>query len=194
MNKPIPLHDPCQLRSLPDFEAPEDLWPGIKSRLDNQPGKHSSRPVWLALAASVLFAVLLVNQFYFQDSAGDYGQTGTNKLATNDTLPDASANTGTPEYSPADSILAENQTERLLAMSQKLENRIDNSKYQGGPVSAREAIIVAELEDLIAVIDEQLGAQNADPELWYRRVTLLADLAAVYDQRLSRNYTQYVAL
>lgn len=192
MKKPIPLHDPCQLRSLPGYAAPDDLWSGIQAQLSTTESRQANhRPAWLALAASVLLGIFLVNQFYLQNPAEQPYQTDQGQVADNNVT---SAKTTDPEYIPADSILIENQTERLLAMSQTLEDRIENYKFQNGPVSAREAIVIAELEDMIAVVDEQLGSQNADPELWYRRVTLLADLVAVYDQRRNRDYSQYVAL
>ncbi len=195
MKNTTKLHDPCELRSLPRLELPEDLWPAIQDRLANHKSeKKSRRPVWLALAASILLTAFLVNQFYLQNSPDLNQAIDLNQLSNKQNQIEP---TDTPANStgiPANSILYENQTERLLAMSQKLENRIQGYKYQDASVSAREAIVIAELEDMIAIVDEQLSLQSEDPELWYRRVALLADLTTVYDQRRIRNYSQYVAL
>jgi len=145
----------------------------------------------LALAASVLLALFLINQLYIQNSAELTAPAQTENLNATAGVP-ISGNDR--KYIPPDSILGENQSQRLIAMSQKLEDEIASDMNQNSPVLAANAIIIAELEDMIAVIDEQLASQNTDTELWYRRVTLLADLSAVYAQNRNLYYRQYVGL
>lgn len=191
-NKLHALHDPCQLRSLPEYTAPEDLWPSIQAR-QNKTGraKAGRRPFLLALAASVLLGVFLINQLLLQNPAEMTAPGETKNLSS--TVANNKPENKT-KYTPPDSVLKENQSQRLLAMSQKLEDKIASYKYQNSPVSAAGAIMIAELEDMIAVVDGQLANQNADAELWYRRVTLLADLSAIYAQNRNLNYQQYVGL
>ncbi|MCF6262261.1 MAG: hypothetical protein L3J24_01505 [Xanthomonadales bacterium] len=192
MNKVQTLQDPCQLRSLPAYDAPDDLWSSIQARQEKPNTSQAvRRPFQLALAASVLLALFLTNQLYMQNPAELTAPGQTENL---NATAGASISGNDSKYIPPDSILGENQSQRLIAMSQKLEDKIASDKYQNSPVSAANAIIIAELEDMIAVVDEQLARQNKDTELWYRRVTLLADLSAVYVQNSNLNYRQYVGL
>ncbi|MCF6225531.1 MAG: hypothetical protein L3J22_04410 [Xanthomonadales bacterium] len=195
MNKVQTLSDPCQLRSLPAYDAPDDLWdlwPSIQARQEEaNTSKTVRRPFQLALAASVLLALFLINQLYMQNPAE---LTAPGKTESLNPIAGMHTSENDTKYIPPDSILGENQSQRLIAMSQKLEDEIASDKNQNSPVLAANAIIIAELEDMIAVIDEQLASQNTDTELWYRRVTLLADLSAVYAQNRNLYYRQYVGL
>ncbi len=178
MNQPTEIFDPCKLRSLPEIPLEEDLWPAIQAQIKPVAPASSRRPQWLALAASALLAVLLITQLNLQQP----------------TELQAEALVETPVEKPTSEIDQQGQLQRLITLSQSLEKRIYSPRLQNGPVSAYEAVVIAELEDMIAVIDQQLLQQTTDPELWYRRVTLLADLAGVYQQRQKRNLNEYVAL
>ncbi len=181
MNKPVEIIDPCKLRSLPSMELEDDLWPDIQAQLQ-QPVKTSSsyRPQLILLAASVLLAVILIQQMNITNLFdGENQATGSPLVTQNNTT---------------EEIDQQSQLHRLITMSQALENRIYAPQLQNSPLSANEAVMIAELEDMIAVVDRQLSQHSGDPELWYRRVALLTDLAGIYQQRRARDYSQYVAL
>ncbi len=178
MNKPIEIIDPCRLRALPSLELEDDLWPSIEAKLQkaNKPSAFRGTKIIL-LAASALLAVIILQQMNMVDVVNKPEQ-----------LQVAGESTVALEND------RQNQLKRLLTMSQTLENRIYSPQLQNGPLSANEAVMIAELEDMIAVVDRQLAQHTADPELWYRRVALLTNLAGIYQQRRTRDFSQYVAL
>jgi hypothetical protein len=147
------------LRGLPAIEAPADLWSSIARDLpDRQAASRRRRvAVPLAAAASLLAAVLL----WLPSRPPAPAQDGTGSASI---------------AAPADA-----ETERLRARSQRIEQwlaALPAASQQDG----RNLMATVETEDLIALVDMQLGAARSAEEalpLWRQRVALLEDLAVI---------------
>jgi len=59
---------------------------------------------------------------------------------------------------------------------------------------AKSAIYVAELEDLIAQVDNELSLKPDSIDLWGQRVNLMLDLARIYQQQWQIDYGRMAAL
>jgi hypothetical protein len=59
---------------------------------------------------------------------------------------------------------------------------------------AESAIYVAELEDLIAQVDNELSLNPDSVTLWGHRVNLLLDLAQIYQQQWEIDYGRMASL
>jgi len=150
------------LRRLPAAEPPADLGAGIARDL---PGRRP--PVWrrtvlpAALAASLVAAALL----WLPLRPG--------------VVPGDTVATATPAAGADAAVAAE--TTRLRDRSQSIERwlaALPAASQQDG----RNLMATVETEDLIALVDMQLGAsRNAEEALplWRQRVALLEDLAVI---------------
>lgn len=147
------------LRGLPAAEAPADLWSSIARDLPNRriasPRRRIAVP--LAAAAALLAAVLLTLPPKAPVTAP--GAAGEATIATTATA----------------------ETEHLRARSQRIEQwlaALPAASQQDG----RNLMATVETEDLIALVDMQLGAARSAEEalpLWRQRVALLEDLAVI---------------
>ena len=139
------LTDPLGLSKLPLVEDVEDGWPVISAAL--QQGKkaaHRRRLVggWLAAAASIALAIGLV----VQPGKNPSEPGGTSTLpATNGTE------------------LASQQTDTtldsLIGLSQMVERQVRGLRKEIGSVPTDSLIYMAELEDLVIQVDDQLSQQ-----------------------------------
>ncbi|HUD43113.1 MAG TPA: hypothetical protein VMR06_14070 [Dokdonella sp.] len=147
------------LRGLPAAEAPADLWSSIAGDLSDRRtvARRRGIAVPLAAAAALLAAVLLW-------------------LPSRPPVPDAGVAGGTSAATTADA-----ETARLRARSQRIEQwlaALPAASQQDG----RNLMATVETEDLIALVDMQLGAARSAEEalpLWRQRVALLEDLAVI---------------
>ena len=98
----------------------------------------------------------------------------TNVSAQQSTHPALAANTGT-------------QLQLLQQHSQALEHWLRETGRAAGPLPGQDLAAATEIEDMIGLIDVQLGssARDADLALWRRRVALLEDLTALRYSRYS---------
>ena len=139
------------LRSLPQISPPKDFWPAIAEGLD-QP-RRARLPVWAA--AATIFAAVAIALVVWQQPSGET------------TLP----------------LVAEHEAEqldRLVAVSQQMETRLQAYREEVGVMTTTQAGMVSEFEDLIAFIDQQLSDHPGDIDLWFQRVSLISDLLGVY--------------
>jgi len=79
---------------------------------------------------------------------------------------------------------------RVRATSAQLENQLRSSEPDGRVVSGRDAALIAQLEDQIALIDgalasQRASAQDAQLQLWQQRVNLMNQLVQVRVVRAS---------
>ncbi len=77
--------------------------------------------------------------------------------------------------------------ERLVTISQRMEDQLAKLRQSVSTLPSSQAILVAELEDMVAVLDQQLGQSPDSEQLWYQRVTLLTDLLGVYAMQTHDN-------
>ena len=148
--------DPYALGKMPQLDPPADLWPAIEAGLDAPSRGGMFR--W-ASAASIA-AVLVIALFVMQQP----GQQ----------IPADSAQIDDPSH-----------LERLVTVSQKMETRLFDYRSGSGVMGTVQAGVIAEFEDLIAFIDQQLSDDPDSVDLWFQRVSLMSDLLGVYSVQQS---------
>ena len=146
------------LRALPDAAPVPDLWPDLARSLDARRRRGWRYALPMALAAGIALALVLP------------------KLAPRDTTPPATpvANTAAPASDGA-------ELSQLHKRSQSLERWIAAVAARA-PQDGRDLMAAVEVEDLIGLVDVQLGGARTDSDalpLWRQRVALLEDLAAI---------------
>ena len=177
------------LRALPDAAPQPDLWPDLARALQERrtavpsaakraktPGEGKPptaariiRFVPVALAAGVALAVLLPRSLLRQ--------------TTHETAPAMAGTTAaaTPNAGAGSVAARADELATLHRRSQTLERWIAAVAARA-PQDSRDLMAAVEVEDLIGLIDVQLGAahdRNDALPLWRQRVALLEDLATI---------------
>jgi hypothetical protein len=166
--------DPLGLRELDAIEPGYDGWDQIESALlENQAGKRSLRRAgsWLAVAAGL---VLVVSMTLFN---------------TENSTPISPSSSG-PATSVVNSasVPVQDNINALIGLSQNMEEQVAKLRQETSSMPAESAIYVAELEDLIAQVDNGLSLAPDSIDLWGQRVNLLLDLAQIYQQQWQKDY------
>jgi len=174
--------DPLNLRSLPLVDPPIDAWPEIEAALLRRNGKQrGARYAGGALAAAA--TLTLAVGLYFG---------GTQRQ------PAAEPSALTQAESPASTVAEEpdtsGQLESLIGLSQQLESRLRLLRAQAGDMPAGALVYQVELEDLVVQVDDALSMNPDSLPLWNQRVSLLADLNTLYEDKLRREYQQIASL
>ena len=155
--------DPFRLASMAQLDPPVDLWPEIEKGLGH--GASSRYPGWQKVAG--LAAVLVMTFLIWQQPSNTPKELDTS-------LPVAQAQNDTEPTTATDHL------ERLVSISQQMESLLASYRDDQGGVSSEHASMVAEFEDLIAYVDQQLADHPDSTDLWYQRVSLMSDLMGVY--------------
>jgi len=174
------LTDPLGLRQLAAIEPGYDGWDQIESALrDQQAGKRGWRRsgAWLAIAASLLL-VLGISLFNTQNVTPP-GQS-----------PEGLATTSAESAS----LPLKDDIDALIGLSQSMEEQVARLREETGSMPAKSANYIAELEDLIAQVDNGLSMNPDSIDLWGQRVNLLLDLAQVYQQQWQIDYSRIASL
>ena len=153
------------LRALPASAPTPDLWPDLAKTLAAR-----KRPPWrrwaIPLAAAAAIAVALLAP----------------RLATHEPAQTPIASTATAPTPAATHTATETgELDALHERSRTLERWIAAVSARA-PQDGRDLMAAVEIEDLIGLVDVQLGGAigNADAlPLWRQRVALLEDLAAI---------------
>lgn len=173
--------DPLGLRDLPFLEPAGDGWPGVRQALEADRQRAARRRAvtgWMAAAASIVLAVVVTTRLS-QPRAGD-PPGGVPAGAT------VSEQTASSE---------DGQTiESLIALSSTLESRLRVLREGAASMPASSAVYVAELEDLVAQVDDRLSQAPGSVDLWGQRVNLLLDLAQIYQHQWELEYGQMASL
>ncbi|HEU4664415.1 MAG TPA: hypothetical protein VFS55_10330 [Dokdonella sp.] len=150
------------LRALPDAAPQPDLWPALARELAARRRPRAWRTlVPLALAAGLLLALLLPRALVHESAP-----------------PEIAANP--PPGAPAAAAPID-ELDALRTRSQTLERWIAAVAARA-PQSSRDLMAAVEVEDLIGLVDLQLGGARAPADalpLWRQRVALLEDLATI---------------
>ncbi len=189
--------DPIGLRDLPLLEPDRDGWADIRAALEaDRAGAHRRVGRRLALAACLALVAGLVIYLPFHGGQPAEGpqlaehmpstnNPDTGLPTTEDTQP--ALDTGLPEQPEAS--LGE-----LVALSQVLEQRLRALREDNTAMPAESAVYVAELEDLVAQVDNELSVAPDSIDLWGQRVNLLLDLESLFQHQFEREYGRMASL
>ena len=172
--------DPLGLSDLEQVEPGYDGWNQIESALHtHQDHKRHWRQAggWLAMAASLVLVVGI-------------------SLHTSDDQPvsELSSNGFATQNRDSASVLMKDNVNELIELSQRMEEQVKKLRQQTGSMPAESAIYIAELEDLIAHVDNQLSMTPGSIDLWGQRVNLMLDLAQIYQQQWEIDYGRMASL
>ncbi len=148
--------DPFNFGKLPQLDPPTDLWPGIEVGLDRP--ARSGMFLWASAASVAAVLVLATYVVQHQDTLISSGPAADSAIAS----------------------VEPGHLERLVTVSQKMETRLADYRADGGAMGIDQASMIAEFEDLIAFIDQQLSDDPKSIDLWFQRVSLMSDLLGVY--------------
>ena len=95
---------------------------------------------------------------------------------------------------PVSAPLKEPTAESLIALSQKLENRLRMYRSQMGDLPADALVYQVELQDLIVQVDGELSLSPDSVDLWGQRVNLMMDVVRLYENSLRRDYRRMASL
>lgn len=168
--------DPLGLSDLEAIEPGYDGWAQIESALTaHQNSKRNWQRAggWLAVAASLVLVISI-----------------TLRNTENQTAAPESA---TPAIDLA-SVSVQDNVNALVGLSQNMEEQVKRLREETGSMSAESAIYVAELEDLIAQVDNELSMTPDSLDLWGQRVNLMLDLAEIYQQQWQIDYGRMASL
>jgi hypothetical protein len=164
-------HDPAlasALRALPQAAPEPGLWPELAQALAaSRRAPRRRRMAALALAASVAAVALLLPR--------------TSLVEREPATPATAATSPTPAGADDSGV---DEIASLHQRSQTLERWIAGVSAHA-PQDGRNLMAAVELEDLIGLVDLQLGATRGPADalpLWRQRVALLEDLATVRAQ------------
>ncbi|MGH8173291.1 MAG: hypothetical protein ACREPX_09080 [Rhodanobacteraceae bacterium] len=160
------------LRALPESAPQPDLWPELARTLQ----QRRNRRVWryalpAAIAAGIAIAMLMPRSPVREDAVPIASIPATS------TTPAASAQAA-PEQELA----------KLHQRSKTLERWIAAVAARA-PQDSRDLMAAVEVEDLIGLVDVQLGGARGDADalpLWRQRVALLEDLATIRGSAFAR--------
>lgn len=179
------IRDPFGLGELPLMEPEKDGWAQIQSALQSQRRSRRNQRIGLGLAMAACL-MLVVGLFVYQPTTQIEGP-GNLETAQNSEPP-----------VPLDGDLATNgetaPLQDLIAMSQMLEQRLRLLRDQTSAMPSESTAYVAELEDLVARVDGQLGIQPESLDLWTQRVNLMLDLEYLFQHQFEREYGRMASL
>jgi hypothetical protein len=179
---------PEALRALPQVAPAQSAWPQLAAELAAQ-GRARDRVsprrryfVPAAIAAAILLAViaapLLLQLRSPQPSALGAQPATVAQLAASSSTNAANTTNATNPQTAAD---AGAQLAALQQRSQELEHWLRETNRAAAPLSGQDLAAATEIEDMIGMVDVQLGAQqsNGGLPLWRHRVALLEDLTVL---------------
>ncbi len=179
--------DPLGLSDLPLLEPDRDGWSEIRGALEAEATSRRAPATgrWLALAACLVLVAGIVLLAPFR---GPSGNPAVETVAEN------TAPAGEAASMHAEPDAEQASIEDLIAMSQILEHRLKTLRDNTAAMPAESAVYVAELEDLVARVDSQLGYEPDSIDLWGQRVNLLLDLEYLFQHQFEREYGRMASL
>jgi len=143
--------------AMPLQSPPHSVLPALNARLAKRRGQRAQRR-WIPLAAAAAACALALLPWL----------RGGDRAAPIATLQSHAAD--------------DNSAAALIAQNQVFEDALRSASFGSRPLSARDALVGADIEDLIGMLDLELSAasdQAISTDLWQQRLTLLQELAAV---------------
>ena len=156
------------LRALPQSAPQPDLWPELARALDRKRRPRAWRYLLPAALAAGVALALLIPRSPTRDSEAP-------RVAS------VPATTSAPDARNVTAPAPDNEIEQLHERSETLERWIAAVAARA-PQDSRDLMAAVEVEDLIGLVDVQLGGARGEADalpLWRRRVALLQDLASI---------------
>src|SRR5580765_3627389 len=199
LNAPAPVSLAEALRALPPLAPPADTWTEMAQKLAREPAPPGRKPastarrarrhIWpigiaaalvLAFSAAAVLRMQHLQRTQEPEHAETAQVTATESGAAASSVHNVANSTNSHDASPtaAANLVA------LQSRSRSLERWLRDTGAASAPQSTQDLAASAEIEDMIGLVDVQLGA--ADPAdataalpLWRRRVALLEDLSTL---------------
>ena len=121
-------------------------------------------------------------------------QPATNNSPQLATTSDNTASLSVNDATASDNIEGLEIIEGLMGLSNKMQAQVGQMRQQTASMPAESAMYVAELEDLIAQVDNERSYTPDSIDLWGQRVNLLLDLAQIYQQQWQIDYGRMASL
>ncbi len=172
--------DPLGLGDLGTIEPGYDGWDQVESALQNHhDGQQRWRRLgsWMAVAASLVLVISITLR------------NTENQISTKPSTPEFA--TSVTKFA---SVPVQDNIKALIGMSQNMEQQVKKLRQKSSSMPAEFAIYVAELEDLIAQVDNELSLAPDSIDLWGQRVNLMLDLAQIYQQQWQIDYGRMASL
>jgi hypothetical protein len=181
---------PEALRAQPQVAPVQSAWPQLAAQLAAKSaardraalGRRQRYFIPAALAAGILLALIatpLLLHLRSPQPSGLTSQPATiSQLAASSSTNAANTANATNPQSAAD---AGTQLAALQQRSRELEHWLHETNRAAAPLSGQDLAAATEIEDMIGMVDMQLGAQqsNGGLPLWRHRVALLEDLTVL---------------
>jgi hypothetical protein len=180
------------LRALPQTAPENSVWPQLAAQLAAQARRESRsipRRPWryalpAALAAAVVLAFAVMRSPAPAHDPATVAATVIPAPASSITTTASAANDSNDSNATNVQIPKEAAERRLASLqkhSQALEHWLRETRAAAAPMPGQDLAAVAEIEDMIGLVDVELSApaRAADLPLWQRRVALLEDLTAL---------------
>jgi len=173
---------PEALRALPQVAPAQSAWPQLAATLAAQGARDRVKQrrrhlLPAAIAAGIALAVAATTLLHFSPQPSALGP----QLAT---VSQPAASSSTNAANTTNATNPQTAIEQLAALqqrSQELEQWLRETTRAAAPLSGQDLAAATEIEDMIGMVDMQLGAQqsNGGLPLWQRRVALLEDLTVL---------------
>jgi hypothetical protein len=177
---------PEALRALPQVAPAQNAWPQLAAQLAAKsavrdrvtPGRRQRYFVPAAIAAGIVLAAIATQIRGPQPSALSPNPATVSQLAASSSTNAANTTNATNTQAAADAGV---QLAALQQRSQDLEHWLQETARAAAPLSGQDLAAATEIEDMIGMVDMQLGAQqsNGGLPLWRHRVALLEDLTVL---------------
>ena len=153
-------------------------WEIISSSIDDAQKPKTNKPLWMAFAASSVFALLVMMQTFKSEESVE------KNVEITPIISDELIRVATAQQAP--------DIDQLVAYSRLLENRL-LAMPQPRVVRANTAGTITNLQDQISVLDTRLSMQHQSPlteqqqnALWQQRVNSMNNLYRVRAAQLQR--------
>lgn len=174
---------PEALRALPQVAPQQSAWPALAEQLQREravaaPARRPWRRIVPAALAAAVGLIAVAAVLLHQRGRDPAPVVATVAPAAASSPANAANDANATSTHAADAAA---QLASLQQRSQALERWLRETDRAAVPLPGPDLAAAAELEDMIAIVDGQLGAAAGDSELplWRRRVALLEDLSAL---------------
>jgi len=192
---------PEALRALPQVAPERSAWAQLAAEIESAPLRDASRPApgmrvsrrlrWAvpaSLAAGIVLAFAAMAMLQRHGAHAPAVATVALPAASNSA--NVANTTNVANSQDTDTSIASDsgvQLEALQQHSQALERWLRETSRAAGPLPGQDLAAATEIEDMIGLVDVQLGSSTRDGDLrlWRRRVALLEDLTALRYSRYS---------